>query len=103
MLITGLDKIREAQTVKFPTHDDVRLHFPQYTKGYVTAIFNHKRGAWEYGYCETKEEAIAHHDTLKQLCGLGLADWFDYSEMYIYSSFGHSKATWSLLGCVVDE
>lgn len=102
MLITGLDKIREVQTVKFPSHDDVRLHFPQYTKGYVTAFFNYARGAWEFGYCKTREEAIEHYDTMKKLCAFGLSNWRDYSEMYIYSSFGHSKATWSLLGCMVD-
>ena len=47
MLITGLDRIREAQTINFPTPDDVRNHFPQYTKGYVTAIFNYKANKWQ--------------------------------------------------------
>lgn len=103
MLITSLDAIRAAQTVKFPASYDVRHAFPHYTKGYVHAIFNHACGAWEYGYCETREEAIAFYDTLKQLCAAGLANWFDYSEMYIYSSHEVYKGTWALLGCVIDE
>lgn len=103
MLITGLDEIRKAQTVQFPSGDEVRLHFPQYVKGYVTAIFNHRVGAWLYGYCATREEAIAHYDTVKELCALGLDSWFNYSEMYIYSSYGHFKATWALLGCMIDD
>ena len=103
MLITGLDEIRAAQTVKFPTSDEVRLHFPQYTKGYVTAIYHHERGAWEFGYCATRQEAIAHYDTLKQLCAAGLTQWFSYSEMYIYSAYGYHKTNWSLLGCMIDD
>lgn len=105
MLITGLDNIKDAQTIRFPTHNDVRLRFPQYVKGYVTAIFNYDHGMWEYGYHETREEALAHFDTIKQLCTLApdVMNWMQYSEMYIYSSFGHSKAKWSLLGVVVDE
>lgn len=103
MLITGLEEIRAAQTVKFPTGNDVRNAFPQYTKGYATAIYNHKRGAWEYGYHVTRESAIDHYDTLKQLCAAGLANWLEYSEMYIYSAYGHFAANWSLLGCVIDD
>lgn len=103
MLITGLEEIRAAHTVKFPTYNDVRGAFPQYTKGYATAIYNHKRGAWEYGYHVTRESAIDHYDTLKQFCAAGLANWLEYSEMYIYSAYGHFAANWSLLGCVIDD
>lgn len=103
MLITGLEEIRAAQTVKFPSGAEVRNAFPHYTKGYITAMYNHKRGAWEYGYCETREEAIAHFDTIKQLCAAGLSNWLEYSEMYIYSAHGYFKANWALLGCVIDD
>lgn len=103
MLITGLDAIRAAQTVKFPNGNDVRNAFPHYTKGYITAIFYHKTGVWCYGYCKTRQEAIDHYDTVKQLCAAGMANWLDYSEMYIYSAHGHFKANWALLGCVIDD
>ena len=105
MLITGLDRIREAQTIKFPTPDDVRNHFPEYTKGYVTAIFNYKANKWLYGYCESREEAVNHFEEIKEFCKQfpEAFNWLEYSEMYIYSSFGHSKAKWAILGVVVDE
>lgn len=104
-LITGLDEIRKAQTIHYPTHYDVVDHFPQYTKGYVHAIFNYGTGKWEFGYHETREGAIGYYDELKKLCQLcpDVFNWFNYSEMYVYSSEGHFKAKWAILGVVIEE
>lgn len=105
MLITDLDAIRAAQTVKLPSSDDVRLACPHYTKGYVTAIYNHKEKKWCYGYHETRESAVGFWDELKRFCKEIPAafNWLEYSEMYIYSAHGYLKADWALLGCVIDD
>lgn len=104
-LITGMDEIRAAQTVDFPTHYDVVNWYPQYTKGYVHAFYDHSKQKWIHGYSATREEALDYCETMKKLCAQmpGFYNWLELSEFYIYSSFGHSKATWALLGCVVDE
>ena len=104
-LITGLDEIREAQTIKYPTHNDVVNAFPHYTKGYVHAVFDYSVNKWQFGYHETREDAINFYGELKTLCEQfpDVLNWFNFSEMYIYSSCGWHKATWALLGCVIED
>lgn len=104
MLIKDIEKIREIQTVKFPSHDDVRIH-TEYVRGYVTAMFNHKTGAWEYGYTKTEEDALKHYEMVKMLCSINpdVMNWMQYSEMYIYRSINEINPKWSLLGVVVED
>ena len=55
-VIKDLSEIKAAATVnRIPTHNDVRLAFPQYCKGWVTAIYNLETQSWMYGYMETEE------------------------------------------------
>lgn len=102
MLITDLSQIREMQTVETPNHDDVRLAFPQYLKGWVTAVYDRRSGKWCYGYMETKDEVTRAYETLKEICKFS-PELFDFSEMYIYHSIGETKARWSLYGVAVDK
>lgn len=104
LFIKDLDQIREVQTVKFPSHDDVRLS-ADYIRGYVTAMFNYKAGRWVFGYTETEEDALKHYEMVKKLCNIDpdVMNWMQYSEMYIYRSTNEIKPKWSLLGAVVED
>ena len=101
-IIKGLDKIRETQTVKFPTHEDVRLRFPDYTAGWVTAYYNHKAGQWCYSYTETREEAFDHYTKLAEMARMfpEFMNMSELSEMYVYHSTGYTKAKWAL-NCMI--
>ncbi len=103
-IIKGLDDIRVAQTVKFPTHNDVRMRFPNYTAGWVTAYYNHKAGQWVYSYTETKEEAFDHYTELAEMARLfpEFLNMAELSEMYVYHSMGYTNAKWAL-NCMITH
>jgi hypothetical protein len=109
LLITELDKIAEAQTIKQPSGEDVFLSFPHYSKGFITAQFNYKTNSWMYGYTETKDEALEHCETVKNICMAcpDALNWFELSEIYLYSANGvnniNHHTRWSLFGAVVDD
>lgn len=108
MLITGLENIRDAQTIPYPMSGEINKRF-DYSKGYVHGFYNHVRGAWEFGYHETREDAIAYYDEFKTLCAMcpDILNWFAYSEMVIWSANGQDPRThvtrWALLGVVVED
>lgn len=103
-IIEMLDEIKAAQTVIFPTHDDVRMRFPQYTSGWVTAYYDHSKKQWMYGYHETREQAIQHYDNMKELARMfpELVNWFTVSEMYVYCSHEFCKPKWALMFSIVE-
>lgn len=108
MFITCLDNIREAQTIPYPTSGDINKRV-DHSKGYVHGFYNHVRGAWEFGYHETREDAIAFYDEFKALCAMApdVLNWFAYSEMVIWSANRQDPRThvtrWALLGIVVED
>ena len=104
-IIKGLDEIRAAQTVKFPSHDDIRLRFPDYTAGVVSAVYSHNLQKWLMSYHETKEEAVEMYEQDKKLCEKfpDVFNWFEYSEMYVFVSRGYTKPKWALSFMVVDD
>lgn len=108
MLITGLDNIREAQTIPYPSSGEINKT-QDHSKGYVHGFYNHMRGAWEFGWHETREDAVAFYDEFKTLCSMApdILNWFNYSEMVIWSANGSDprchQTRWALLGVVVEE
>ena len=97
-IVKGIEEIRAAQTVKFPTHDDVRLNFPDYTAGWVAAQYDHKMNKWLYSYHETKEDIFVFYGTEKKLAEIipEIIDWSKRSEMYVYHSSNYCKPCWSI-------
>lgn len=105
VIVKGLDNIRAAQTVKCPTHHDVRLRFPGYTAGVVSAMYHHGLQKWIMCYHETREEAIERYEQDKEMCKLfpDVFNWLEYSEMYVYISHGYRNAKWSLAFMVTED
>lgn len=105
VIVKGLDNIRAAQTVKFPTHDDVRLRFPGYTAGWIVAMYHHGLQKWIMSYHETREEALDVYKQHKEVCEMlpDVFNWLEYSEMYVYHSRGYRNAKWSLMFMVTEE
>lgn len=98
-IIKGLDAIREFQSVpSLPRSYDIKLRFPGYTKGWVVAQYNRRLEKWEYSYLESREEAVAYYNEFYELCASlpDVFNWFEYSEMYVYSSHRYVNAKWSL-------
>lgn len=98
-VIKDLSEIKAASTVnRIPTHNDVRLAFPQYCKGWVTAIYNRETQSWMYGYMETEEETNKQYYMTQMLFKNA-----NISEMYVFYSGNSIKAKWALWYMVTEK
>ena len=104
-IIKGLDEIRAAQTVKFPSHDDIRLQFPGYTAGWVSATYHHGMQKWIMCYHEARDEVIDEYKIQKEMCEAfpDVFNWLEYSETYVFASRGYRKPKWSLMFMITED
>lgn len=108
-LFTSIEEIRELQTVKHLTSDEVRISNAAYgyTKGHILAMYNIKKQKWNLSYFETEKECVDFVESTKQMYDEFPEVFGNYDEVIgdkiIYCARENYRVKWVLKAIVIEK